>query len=66
MTTDPTKRKRSLDASLIAARPKPSWYLLKFFLLTYAVMWICFFSVAAMSDRTPGRGLLLLLGPLPR
>jgi membrane protease YdiL (CAAX protease family) len=63
MTSDPSKLNRPLDASLIAARPRPSWALLKFFLLTYAVMWTCFFSVAAMSARTPGRGLLLFLGP---
>ena len=45
------------------ARPTPDWALLKFFALAYAVMWTSFFSVAAMSARTPGRGLLLFLGP---
>jgi uncharacterized protein len=64
MTSDPLKLgNRPLDASLVSARPVPSWALLKFFLLTYAIMWACFFSVAAMSPRAPGRGLLLLLGP---
>lgn len=63
MTPDPLKLGRTQDASLAAATPGPSWALLKFFLLTYAVMWTCFFSVATMSARTPGRGLLLLLGP---
>jgi uncharacterized protein len=63
MTSDPVKLGGPLDDSLIAARPGPPWALLKFFLLTYAIMWACFFSVAAMSARTPGRGFLLLLGP---
>ena len=45
------------------SRPKADWALLEFFLLTYAGLWACFFSVAAMSARTPGRGLLLFLGP---
>jgi uncharacterized protein len=64
MTSDPLKLgNRPLDASLVSARPVPSCALLKFFLLTYAIMWACFFSVAAMSPRAPGRGLLLLLGP---
>jgi membrane protease YdiL (CAAX protease family) len=62
MRADPSRLNRSLDAPLIAARPKPDWALLKFFVLAYAVMWTSFFSAAAMSARTPGRGLLLFLG----
>jgi membrane protease YdiL (CAAX protease family) len=63
VTTEPLRPSSSLDAPLIPARPTADWALLKFFVLAYAVMWTSFFSVAALSARTPGRGLLLFLGP---
>lgn len=37
--------------------------LVAFFLLSYAWLWACWFSAAAMAPATAGRGLLLFLGP---
>ncbi len=51
------------DSSKPDARSTPAGSLLKFFLLTYAVMWTCFITVAvAIPAGTPVGHVLLLLG----
>jgi membrane protease YdiL (CAAX protease family) len=51
------------DASLSVATSRPVGSLLKFFSLTYALMWACFISVAVgIPARTPLGRLLVLLG----
>ena len=51
------------DSSKPDTRSTPAGSLLKFFLLTYAVMWTCFITVAvAIPAGTPVGHVLLLLG----
>lgn len=52
------------EASKLSARSAPTWPLLQFFLLAFALMWICFFTVALarIPGDTPLGQLLLLLG----
>ena len=52
------------EASKASARSAPAWPLLQFFLLAFALMWVCFFTVALapIPAGTPLGQLLLLLG----
>lgn len=52
------------EASELNSRAVPVWPLLQFFLLAYALMWVCFFTVALapVPARTILGQLLLLLG----
>ena len=52
------------EASTASARSGPAWPLLQFFLIAFALMWLCFFTVALAPIRagTPLGQLLLLLG----
>lgn len=52
------------EASRSGARSVPAWPLLQFFLLAFALMWVCFFTVALapIPAGTPLGQLLLLLG----
>ena len=43
--------------------PGTGWALIAFFVLTYALFWACFFSVAAMPEGAPGRSALIFIGP---
>ncbi len=64
MASDPSKLGPRFDAPRSAARSTPAGSLLAFFLLTYAVMWACFISVAAVGipAHSPLGALLLYLG----
>jgi membrane protease YdiL (CAAX protease family) len=63
MTTDSTETEARLGEPSYTARPASAATLLVFFLATYAVMWACFFTVAAaMPASTPPGYLLVLLG----
>lgn len=55
MATEPSKA---------SARSAPAWLLLQFFLLAFALMWVCFFTVALapIPAGTPLGQLLLFLG----
>jgi membrane protease YdiL (CAAX protease family) len=52
------------DGGIESARSAPAWPLLQFFLLAFALMWVCFFTVALapIPAGTPLGQLLLILG----
>lgn len=52
------------EASKASAGSAPAWPMLQFFLLAFALMWVCFFTVALtpIPARTPLGQMLLLLG----
>jgi membrane protease YdiL (CAAX protease family) len=64
MASDPSKSDPRFDTPFSATRSTPVGSLLVFFLLTYALMWVCFISVAAarIPVHTPLGALLLYLG----
>lgn len=56
----------AMEASKASARSAQAWPLLQFFLLAFALMWVCFFTVALVPipAGTPLGQPLLLLGAL--
>jgi len=62
--SDPSKLDPHFGSPLSAARSTPAGSLLAFFLLTYALIWTCFISVAAVGipAHSPLGALLLYLG----